>query len=147
MKLSFSFSPCPNDCCMFDAIANRRIDLEGLEFSIHLGEVETLNRAAFAGSVDVTKLSYYAYSHCASDYVLLNAGSVLGRSCGPLLISRRQIFSDEVGTGKLNILIPGKFTTANLLLSLAFPKARHKTEMSFAQIESALLSSITEICL
>ena len=47
MTLSLGFSPCPNDCFMFDAIVNRRIDLEGLEFSTRLADVEELNRAAF----------------------------------------------------------------------------------------------------
>ena len=49
MKLSLGFSPCPNDCFMFDAIVNRRIDLEGLEFAVRLADVEALNKAAFAG--------------------------------------------------------------------------------------------------
>ena len=62
MTLSLGFSPCPNDCFMFDAIVNRRIDLEGLEFSVRLADVEALNQAAFAGEADVTKLSYHAYA-------------------------------------------------------------------------------------
>lgn len=139
MKLTFSFSPCPNDCFMFDAIANRRIDLEGLEFSIRLADVEALNKAAFAGSAEVTKLSYHAYAYCVADYVLLSAGSALGRNCGPLLISKRTISGGEVASGKLRIVIPGKHTTANLLLSIAFPEAQDKTELVFSAIESALL--------
>ena len=79
MTLSLGFSPCPNDCFMFDAIVNRRIDLEGLEFSVRMADVEALNKAAFAGDADVTKLSYHAYAHCASSYVLLDAGSALGQ--------------------------------------------------------------------
>jgi 5,8-dihydroxy-2-naphthoate synthase len=57
MKLDLAFSPCPNDCFIFDAIVHERIDLEGLEFSVHLGDVEALNRAAFSGTAAVTKLS------------------------------------------------------------------------------------------
>src|SRR5438876_2880226 len=87
MTLSLGFSPCPNDCFMFDAIVNRRIDLEGLEISVRMADIETLNHAAFAGEADVTKLSYHAYAHCTGNYVLLDAGSALGRNCGPLLIS------------------------------------------------------------
>jgi len=139
MKLSLSFSPCPNDCFMFDAIVNRRIDLEGLEFSVRLADVEALNKAAFAGRAEVTKLSHHAYAHCVADYVLLNAGSALGRNCGPLLISQRAISEEEVAAGRARIAIPGKYTTANLLLSLAFPESRDKTEMVFSAIESALL--------
>jgi 1,4-dihydroxy-6-naphthoate synthase len=140
MILSLGFSPCPNDCFMFDAIVNHRIDLERLEFEILMADVEALNKAAFAGEADVTKLSYHAYAHCTSDYVLLDAGSALGRNCGPLLISKRPISREEVAAGNLAIAIPGKFTTANFLLGLAFPAARDKTELVFSEIEPAVLN-------
>src|ERR1041384_528773 len=139
MKLTLAFSPCPNDCFMFDAIVNRRIDLEGLEFDVRLADVEALNKAAFAGEVDVTKLSYHAYAYCAGDYVLLDAGSALGRNCGPLLICRRAIPPEEVAAGALRIAMPGKYTTANFLLGLAFPAARNRTELLFSEIEGAVL--------
>ena len=139
MTLSLGFSPCPNDCFIFDAIVNRRVDLEGLEFVPHLADVEALNTAACAGKADVTKLSYHAYAHCARDYVLLDAGSALGRNCGPLLISKRPIPIDEVRRGQLTIAIPGRYTTANLLLGLAFPAARRTTELVFSEIEGAVL--------
>lgn len=139
MKLTLSFSPCPNDCFMFDAIVNRRIDLEGLEFSIRLADIEALNKAAFESSVEITKLSYHAYAYGVADYVLLGAGSALGRNCGPLLISKRTISGEEIISGKLRIAIPGKYTTANLLLGLAFPEALDKTVLVFSAIESALL--------
>ena len=140
MTLSLGFSPCPNDCFMFDAIVNQRIDLEGLEFSVRLADVEALNRAAFAGEADVTKLSYHAYAYCTDRYVLLDAGSALGRNCGPLLISRRPIARDEVADGELRIAIPGVYTTANFLLGLAFPHAQNKTPLVFSAIEGALLN-------
>ena len=140
MTLSLGFSPCPNDCFMFDAIVNKRIDLEGLEFSERLADVEALNTSAFAGEADVTKLSYHAYAYCISDYVLLDAGSALGRNCGPLLISKRPIAQDEVAAGALRIAIPGKYTTANFLLGLAFPQAQDKTALVFSDIEGALLA-------
>jgi 1,4-dihydroxy-6-naphthoate synthase len=124
---------------MFDAIVNRRIDLEGLEFDVRLADVEALNKAAFAGNVDVTKLSYHAYAYCARDYVLLDAGSALGRNCGPLLISKRAIPEAEVASGALRIAIPGKYTTANFLLGLAFPGASNRTELLFSDIEGAVL--------
>ena len=123
MKLSLGFSPCPNDCFIFDAIVSRRIDLEGLEFAVRLADVEELNAAALAGQAQITKLSYHAYAFCAARYVLLDAGSALGRNCGPLLISKRAISKDDVAGGKLRIAIPGQYTTANFLLGLAFPSA------------------------
>ncbi len=139
MRLTLGFSPCPNDCFMFDAIVNRRIDLEGLELTVSLADVEALNNSAFAGEADVTKLSYHAYAYCTGDYVLLDAGSALGRNCGPLLISKRAITQQEVASGGIRIAIPGRFTTANFLLGLAFPEARDKTPLLFSEIESALL--------
>lgn len=139
MTLTLGFSPCPNDCFMFDAIVHRRIDLEGLEFSIVMADVEALNRRAFAGDIDVTKLSYHAYAHCAAGFALLEAGSALGRGCGPLLISARAIPPEEVAAGGLSIAIPGRYTTANFLLSLAFPSATTRTELVFSEIEAAVI--------
>jgi 1,4-dihydroxy-6-naphthoate synthase len=137
--LSLGFSPCPNDCFMFDAIAHRRIDLEDVDFSIRMADVEALNRAAFAGEIDVTKLSYHAFAYCADNYALLHAGSALGRGCGPLLVSKRTISAKDIAGGSFKIAIPGKYTTANFLLGLAFPEARNRSELVFSEIESAVL--------
>src|SRR6187401_1113477 len=119
---------------MFDAIVHGRIDLEGLEFDVTLADIEALNHGAFAGEPDITKLSFHAYAHCADTYVLLDAGSALGRNCGPLLISKRPISQDEVAGGKLKIAIPGRYTTANCLMGLAFPAATNKSALLFSEI-------------
>jgi 1,4-dihydroxy-6-naphthoate synthase len=140
MRLTLGASPCPNDCFIIDAIVHRRIDLEGLEFDVRLDDVEALNRAAFAGELDVTKLSYHAFAFCADRYVALNAGSALGRNCGPLLVSKRQIAPEQVANGGLSIAIPGRYTTATFLLGFAFPAATNRTELVFSDIESALLA-------
>jgi 1,4-dihydroxy-6-naphthoate synthase len=140
MRLTLGFSPCPNDCFMFDAMVHQRIDLEGLDFDVRMADIEALNAAAFAGQIDVTKLSFHAYAYCIGNYVLLDAGSALGRNCGPLLISKRKISRDEVARGDLQIAIPGKYTTANFLLSLAFPRATRKSQLLFSDIESAVLN-------
>jgi 1,4-dihydroxy-6-naphthoate synthase len=139
MTLSLGFSPCPNDCFVFDAIVHRRVDLEGLDFSFRIADVEALNQATFARQLDVSKLSYHAYAFCADDYVVLDAGGALGRNCGPLLISKRPMTADDIAAGGMSIAIPGRLTTANVLLGLAFPHARNKREMLFSAIESALL--------
>lgn len=125
---------------MFDAIVHKRIDLEGLTFDVRLADVEALNRDAFDGRTDVSKLSYHAFAYCADRYVMLHAGSALGRNCGPLLISKRPVSADEVAAGQLRIAIPGKYTTANLLLGLAFPAATQTTPMIFSDIEGAVQS-------
>lgn len=138
MKLTIGFSPCPNDTFIFDAMIHGLIDTEGLEFEMVMGDVEELNRRAFANDLDITKLSYHAYAHLVKDYVLLNSGSALGRNCGPLLIAKKELSRSEIENG--SIAIPGKYTTANFLLGLAFPNAMDKKEMLFSEIENAVLT-------
>ncbi|HEY1037787.1 MAG TPA: 1,4-dihydroxy-6-naphthoate synthase [Bacteroidia bacterium] len=140
MKITLGFSPCPNDCFIFDAIINKRIDMEGLDFDVKMEDVETLNRWAVEGKLDCTKLSFHAFSYLTDLYQLLNSGSALGFNCGPLLISKRDISLDEVKNNDLKVAIPGKLTTANFLLSLAFPNAKNKTELVFSGIEEGVLS-------
>jgi 1,4-dihydroxy-6-naphthoate synthase len=137
MKLTLGFSPCPNDTFIFDAMVHGRIDTEGLEFDYFLADVEELNRRAMASAVDITKISYHAYSYIAGDYLILDSGSALGHRNGPLLVSRREISSSEL-TGA-RIAIPGKYTTANLLFSIAWPEATNKTEYLFSDIPDVLL--------
>lgn len=138
MKLSLGFSPCPNDTFIFDAMVHGKIDTEGLDFEVVLADVEALNQGAFAKRLDITKLSYHAFAHVTEDYALLDAGSALGNNCGPLLIAKRAMNTEEIVNGK--IAIPGKFTTANFLLSIAFPTAKNKIEILFSDIEEAVLT-------
>jgi 1,4-dihydroxy-6-naphthoate synthase len=138
MKLTLGFSPCPNDTFIFDAMVHGRIDTEGLEFDYFLADVEELNRRAFASEVDITKMSYHAYAYVAENYLILDAGSALGHRNGPLLISKRIINRSELAG--IRIAIPGKYTTANLLLSIAWPEAINKIEYLFSDIEDALLN-------
>jgi 1,4-dihydroxy-6-naphthoate synthase len=139
MTLTLAYSPCPNDCFMFDAMVHGRIDTEGFEFDVRLLDIDALNSAAMAGECDATKLSFHAYPYCAGTYVLLDAGSALGNNCGPLLISKREIPRAEVAAGGVRIAIPGRLTTANFLCGLAFPKAQDKTPILFSDIEPAVL--------
>ncbi len=143
MKLSLGYSPCPNDTFIFDALVHNKIDTEGLEFEIIAADVETLNNYAFHEELDISKLSYHAYAFVSKNYQLLTSGSALGRGVGPLLISK-----DEIPRSKIEfclIGIPGKLTTANFLLSLAFPEAFTKKEMIFSEIENALLNDAIDI--
>jgi len=137
MKLTLGFSPCPNDTFIFDAMLRQIIDTEGLEFEVFMEDVEALNRRAFAGELDVTKLSYHAYAHLADQYALLDAGSALGNNCGPLLIARAPMRMEEINAAR--IAIPGNMTTANFLLSMAYPNAQSKQETLFSDIEDAVL--------
>jgi 1,4-dihydroxy-6-naphthoate synthase len=137
MKIQLGFSTCPNDTFIFDAMVHHKIDTEGFEFELVLADVEELNRSAFLGEIDVTKLSYHAYAHVANNYKLLTSGSALGRGNGPLLISKHKIYPDEVAG--LTVAIPGKFTTANLLFGVFFPQVKSKNEYLFSEIEDVVL--------
>ena len=78
MKLTLGSSPCPNDIFIFDAMLHHKIDTEGLEFEVVFADVEQLNKWSFQAKLDITKLSYHAFTHCVKDYILLYSGSDLG---------------------------------------------------------------------
>ncbi len=148
-RLTLGFSPCPNDTFIFDAMIHHKIDTEGLEFECVIQDVEQLNQKASRAELDITKLSYHAFAYFINNYVLLDAGSALGFGVGPLLITHKEIYeslnlkkdSSDLAT-KLTGLktgIPGKLTTANFLLDLAFPLIQNKVEMLFSDIENALI--------
>jgi len=135
MKLTLGFSPCPNDTFIFDALVNKKIDTEGLEFDVVFADVEQLNKWAFEERLDVTKISFNAFAKCTSKYVLLDSGSALGTNCGPLLIKK----PSTVLTSESKISIPGKLTTANLLLSFSNPEYSNKVEVLFSETENEIL--------
>ena len=137
MTLSLGFSPCPNDTFIFDAMLHGKVDTEGLDFEVYMEDVEALNRRAFAGDIAVTKLSYHAFAWLTERYALLDAGSALGNNCGPLLIARAAMTDAEIDSAR--IAIPGKMTTANFLLSLAYPNADDKQETLFSEIENTVV--------
>jgi 1,4-dihydroxy-6-naphthoate synthase len=149
MKLTIGFSPCPNDTFIFDALIHHKIDTEGLDFEVFYDDVETLNQKAFRGELDITKLSYHAFAYAADKYILLDAGSALGFGVGPLLICKGDAedlkAQLEAGDPNLKIGIPGKYTTANFLLSLAFPDAISKQELVFSDIENAVLHGRVDV--
>ena len=136
-KFSFAFSPCPNDTFMFEAIVNKRIDLRGYEFDIHLDDVAQLNQSSENSKFDISKISYNAYSLVSDEYQLLKSGSALGHNCGPLLIAKENIPKENLKNA--SVAIPGINTTANLLLSLAFPEIKDKKEYIFSEVEDALV--------
>ncbi len=138
MKLTLGFSPCPNDTFIFDALVNGLIPSQGLEFEVVLEDVETLNRWAAEGRLDITKLSFSALLPLTDTYALLRTGAALGRGVGPLLVAKEAIPFPEISRKK--IAIPGKQTTANLLFSLAFPDAQDKTEVLFSDVADGIIS-------
>ncbi len=139
MKFTLGFSPCPNDTFIFDALVNKKIDTEGLEFDPILEDVETLNGWAQEGKLDITKLSFPAFFKSQENYILLHSGSALGKGVGPLLISNEK---EELSVEEINaatVALPGANTTANLLFSYAYPGAKNKRFILFSAIEDSLL--------
>lgn len=114
--LTLGYSPCPNDTFLFYALVNKRIDTEGMNFKEVLLDVETLNQMALRSELDITKTSYHAFGHLFEDYCLLRSGGAIGRNCGPILVSKKAFDVNDLYDKK--IAVPGRLTTANLLLQL-----------------------------
>ena len=139
MKLSLGFSPCPNDTFIFDALVNKKIDTEGLDFDIHLEDVQTLNNFVLEDRLDFSKISYGVMPLLLNTHTLLNSGGAMGNGVGPLLISKNaNITAGDVND--LRIAIPGKNTTAYLLFSFVYPNAKNISFYVFNEIEAAVLS-------
>ena len=146
--VSLGYSPCPNDCFIFDAIANKKIVSDTIDFEIILEDVETLNKRAISNTekkLDVSKLSFATLIKSSKVYALADSGAALGKNCGPLLICRANPEEQINKINELSIAIPGINTTANLLLKFAFPDAKNKVEMVFSDIENSVLNSKTEL--
>ena len=139
MKFSLGFSPCPNDTFIFDALVNKKIDTKGLDFEVHLEDVQTLNNFALENRFDFSKISYGVMPLLLETHTLLNSGGAMGNGVGPLLICKDpNITPDEVN--HLRIAIPGKNTTAYLLFSYVYPNAKNISFYVFNEIEAAVLS-------
>ncbi len=135
-SLSLGYSPCPNDTYIFYALAHGKVALPGYSIAERLEDVETLNQLALDGLLDLTKISYHALGHLRDRYVLLHSGGALGRGCGPLVISATATAMTSL-RGK-RIAIPGKLTTANLLLQLFDTGYDDLLVLPFDQIMPAL---------
>ncbi len=117
--LSLGYSPCPNDTFIFYALVHGRINTGDLKFRETLLDVETLNQRALSTKLDLTKISYHAFGLLREKYCLLRSGGALGRGCGPLVVAKHDCTMDDLKGKK--IAIPGKLTTAFLLLQLYDP--------------------------
>ncbi len=140
MKLTIGFSPCPNDTFIFDALVNNKINTNGIDFEVHMEDVEKLNEWALEGKLDITKLSYGVLPLVLNRYAVMQSGSALGKGVGPLLIKNEKLIIDNF-LDDLPIAIPGKHTTAHLLFSMAYPHAKHKVFLRYDEIEDFVLQN------
>lgn len=114
--LRLGHSPDPDDAFMFYGLARDLVDSEGLEFEHLLEDIETLNRRATRGELEVTALSLNAYTQVADKYLILNSGASMGSGYGPMVVAREP-FLPEL-TAKKTIAVPGENTTAFLTLRM-----------------------------
>ncbi len=134
--LTIGYSPCPNDTFIFYGLIHGKVQIPGVEFLERLEDVETLNRMALDGRLDITKVSYHAMGHLRERYALLRSGGALGRGCGPLLVAKPGTRLSDLKAGK--IAVPGMLTTAYLLLRLYDPALTNITVMTFDRIMEAV---------
>jgi 1,4-dihydroxy-6-naphthoate synthase len=138
--LTLGYSPCPNDTFIFYALTHGKVRVAGIEFREQLEDVETLNRMALEGRLDITKISYHALGHLREQYVLLRSGSALGRGCGPLIVAKPG--TDLIDLNRGVIAIPGMLTTAYLLLRLFDPAIKNITVMNFDRIMDSVSTGV-----
>lgn len=134
--LSLGYSPCPNDTFIFYPLVHGLVDCQGFSFTERLEDVETLNQLTLMGELDITKISYHMLGFIRHDYCLLRSGGALGRGCGPLVVSRHFSQMEEL-RGK-RIAVPGRYTTAYLLLRLFDPKLDNIVLLPFHEIMGAV---------
>jgi len=133
--LTFGFSPCPNDTFAFHALVHGLVAAP-LHVEPVLLDIEELNTRAVSGELALSKLSYGALPGVSDRYELLRAGSALGRGCGPLVVARTELTLAEAARGP--IAVPGRDTTAFLLLRLAMPTLGEVVETRYDRILGAV---------
>ena len=137
MRLTLGHSPDPDDAFMFYALAKNMIDQRGYQFEHILQDIETLNRRALRGELDITAISVHAYASVLDKYALLPSGSSMGDGYGPMVVSRKPVTLRDLPG--LKISIPGEMTTAFLTLNLCIGKFDYEVvpfDRIFEHVES-----------
>jgi 1,4-dihydroxy-6-naphthoate synthase len=135
-------SPDSDDAFMFYALTHDKLDTHGLRFVHQLEDIETLNRRALRGELEVSAISIHAFAHLADTYALLASGSSMGDRYGPTVITRQPMTLEDL-KGR-TIAIPGRLTTAYLALRLCLGKDVPVTVLPFDQILPAVAEGRAE---
>ena len=139
MKITVAHSPDSDDAFMFYGLASGAVKVEGIDVEQVLADIETLNRAAFAGQYEVTAVSFHAYAHLMDRYALLPHGASMGDRYGPILVARQpRSAARPVSLKGMRIAIPGRLTSAFLTLQLFDPSFEPEV-VPFDQIDRAVL--------
>src|SRR6266516_4745816 len=136
--ITVGHSPAPDDAFMFYALAHDKLDTGDLRFRHELQDIETLNRRALRGELEVTAVSLHAYAHLLDKYALLPSGCSMGDRYGPMVVARRPMKIDELRTAR--IAVPGTMTTAFLTLRLLLPQGFEYQVIPFDEIIPAVAS-------
>jgi 1,4-dihydroxy-6-naphthoate synthase len=136
--ITVGHSPDPDDAFMFFALAHDRLDTGNLRFRHELQDIETLNRRALRGELEVTAVSIHAYAFLQDRYALLPSGCSMGDRYGPMVVAKRPFTLSELK--KVRIAVPGTMTTAFLALRLALGGDFAHEVIPFDQIIGAVSS-------
>jgi 1,4-dihydroxy-6-naphthoate synthase len=136
MHIRIAHSPDSDDAFMFYGLASGRVPSNGFELEHVLSDIETLNRAAFEGTYEITAVSFHAYAHLTDRYILLPHGASMGDRYGPVVVARKDGPSSLKG---IRVAVPGELTTAFLTLRLFDPAVDHVV-VPFDQIEAKVQS-------
>lgn len=136
-------SPDPDDAFMFHALANEKMVTPGLRYVHQLEDIETLNRRALQGELEVSAVSIHAYAHLLDKYALLSSGSSMGDGYGPLLVAKKPMTLADLRGKK--IAVPGTLTTAFLTLSIALEKDFTHDVVEFDKIPDEVISGRQEV--
>ncbi|HEU5211193.1 MAG TPA: MqnA/MqnD/SBP family protein [Gaiellaceae bacterium] len=131
MQIRLGHSPDPDDAFMFWGLAAEAVDTQGFEFEHVLADIQSLNEWALEGRLEVTALSLHAYPFVQDRYILLPHGASMGSGYGPVVVTRDKMTQEDIG--ELEIAVPGRLTTAFLLLRLLLGDFRYR-EVPFDQI-------------
>lgn len=134
--IRFGFTPCPNDAFAFHALVHGLVRVP-FELEPVLADIEELNRRAAVEELPLTKLSFGAAAVAGDRYRLLRSGAALGRGVGPLVVAREPATLADAAAGR--IAIPGRETTAYLLLRLAAPLLGNVVEVRYDRILGAVV--------
>lgn len=134
MRITVAHSPDSDDAFMHYGLSSGKVPNEGIDFAHLLADIETLNRAAFEGTYEVSAVSFHAYAHITDKYILLPHGSSMGDNYGPVVVARSDDWRD---LKDVVVAVPGLLTSAFLTLRLYMPDVRYQV-MPFDQILEAV---------
>ena len=129
-------SPDPDDAFMFHALANGKIDTGRYRFVHELVDIETLNRRALSGELELTAVSLHAYAYLTDKYSLCTSGASMGDGYGPMVVARERLERDQLA-GR-TIAVPGTLTSAFLALRLWLGRDFEHVVVPFDQILTAV---------